>query len=69
MYRNEILLLFSRNYEDALKIMQKSTTPPPRAVAYHDEVSVYRGGEVSVYRGDEHEPSSTHFNTCKLLTM
>ena len=28
----------SSNSEEALKLMQKATTPPPRKVAYHDEV-------------------------------
>ena len=33
-----LLFSFSRNFEEALKIMQKATTPPPRKVSYHDEV-------------------------------
>lgn len=29
-----------RNYQDAMKLLQKATAPPPMKVAYHDEVGV-----------------------------
>ena len=30
-------LFILRNYEEAVKLMQKATVMPPRKVAYHDE--------------------------------
>jgi hypothetical protein len=35
MYIYKLFLL--RNYEQAVKLMQKATVMPPRKVAYHDE--------------------------------
>lgn len=37
MSQCQLNLFLTRNYEEALKLMQKATTPPARRVAYHDE--------------------------------
>jgi pre-mRNA-splicing factor SYF1 len=40
LYRTALIqyeLFILRNYEEALKLMQKATVMPPRKVAYHDE--------------------------------
>lgn len=59
------------NYEDALKIMQKATTPPARKVSYHDETEtvqsrVHKSLKVWSLYADLEESFGT-FKTCKTV--
>ncbi|CAH1785851.1 unnamed protein product [Owenia fusiformis] len=59
------------NYEDALKLMQKATAPPPRKVAYHDEAEtvqsrVYKSLKLwSMYA--DLEESFGSYKSCKAV--
>lgn len=59
------------NFEEALKIMQKATTPPPRKVSYHDESEtvqsrVHKSLKVWSLYADLEESFGT-FKTCKTV--
>ncbi|XP_060607021.1 pre-mRNA-splicing factor SYF1-like [Ruditapes philippinarum] len=59
------------NYDDALKIMQKATTPPPRKISYHDETEtvqsrVHKSLKVWSLYADLEESFGT-FKTCKAV--
>ncbi|XP_064649238.1 pre-mRNA-splicing factor SYF1-like [Lineus longissimus] len=59
------------NYEEALKLMQKATAPPPRKVAYHDEAEtvqarVHKSLKVWSMYADLEESFGT-FKSCKAV--
>ncbi|XP_041370766.1 pre-mRNA-splicing factor SYF1-like [Gigantopelta aegis] len=59
------------NFDDALKLLQKATTPPPRKVAYHDETEkvqarVHKSLKVWSLYADLEESFGT-FKSCKAV--
>ncbi|GAB1597760.1 pre-mRNA-splicing factor SYF1-like [Argonauta hians] len=61
----------NENYEEALKLMQRVTTPPPRKISYHDETEtvqdrVHKSLKVWSFYADLEESFGT-FKSCKAV--